>query len=100
MQTANIYAELVSLCACARALQYLYIYFLPPVPRPANSAGVWHSPTFKTMGDEEMGEGRKKGDTRKTGSGEKGCASDAYHWLLEILIGRETGTWMEKEVAA
>lgn len=39
MQTVNIFAWCVAL---------LYIYFLPPVPLPANSTGGWHSPTFKT----------------------------------------------------
>lgn len=39
MQTLNIFAWWVAL---------LYIYFLPPVPLPANSTSGWHPPTFKT----------------------------------------------------
>lgn len=57
MQTLNIFAWWVA---------SLYIYFLPPVPLPANSSGGWHPPTFKT----------KRPD--------KGLEPDAYYWLLKI----------------
>lgn len=84
MQTANIYAERARARTHTRtrmhARYYLYIYFLPPVRRPANSAGAWHSPTFKTM--RRWRDGGRKKERRNKEKENKAAGRWAGHQML------------------